>query len=100
MLYNGRIWKLSDREEIIDDLLSNGRDFLIEKFETFEKVAQELDDAILRKFNRYLRQQDDNDVVNRIKKDIRLILYNNRKIPENTRHLLGLDESEDILENY
>ena len=34
----------------------------------------------MKKFNRYLEKKEEDDVLNKIKEEIKLILYNNRKL--------------------
>ena len=94
MIYNNNDWSLEERDPVIEQLYTDKRDFLIEKYDELKK---ELPKYTIKKFDRFIRDLENKEVITNTKQEIRLILYNNRKIPENTRHLLGLDESEDIL---
>ena len=38
---------------------------------------------IMRKFNRYLEKKEQDEVINKIKNEIKLILYNNREVVNN-----------------
>ena len=38
---------------------------------------------IMRKFNRYLEKKEQDEVINKIKNEIKLILYNNREVVSN-----------------
>jgi len=42
-------------------------------------MVDNLDDATVRKFRRFLDQKDDDIVINSIKKDLKLLLYNKRR---------------------
>ena len=88
MIYDGDKWKLSDRSEILDQLLEDKRFYLVEKF---EELVESLNHITIRKFKRFLDQQDDDEIANNIKKEIRLILYNNKDLPEKTKKLLCND---------
>ena len=52
----------------------------------------------LKKFQRFLDNQDDNSVIAGIKNDLKLMLYNNRKIPEMTRELITSNENKKMIE--
>ena len=86
MVYDGKKWNLGLKDEVIDQILDEKRMFLVEKF---EDLISELNPFTIKKFRRFLDSQDEDQVANNIKKDIKLILYNNKKIPEETRKLLN-----------
>jgi len=65
----------------------------------FDDLLTNLDEPTVRKFQRFLDQNDEDKVVAGIKNDLKLLLYNNKKIPEKTRELLTLfDESNKMIE--
>ena len=64
----------------------------------FEELLTELDEASIKKFRRFLDNQDDNSVIAGIKNDLKLMLYNNRKIPEMTRELINTNENKKMIE--
>jgi len=65
----------------------------------FDDLLTNLDEPTVRKFQRFLDQNDEDKVVAGIKNDLKLLLYNNKKIPEKTRELLTLfDESNNMIE--
>ena len=85
MIYDGNKWKLNDRSEIINQLLDEKKYYLFEKF---DDLIDSLNDFTIKKFRRFLDQQDEDEIANDIKREIKMILYNNKHIPENTRKLL------------
>jgi len=86
LLYNGQEWKRYDRENIIEDLYNDRSGFLSEKYTNMHKNNQ-INDAIIRKFGGYCDKMDDDDVSDEIKNELKLILYNNRKIIEETKRI-------------
>jgi len=82
LIYNGNDWQLRERENILQELVDNKTDILNEKF---DELVDNLDEATVRKFRRFLDQKDDDVIVNSIKKDLRLLLYNKRKEVTNSK---------------
>jgi len=89
MMYNGEDWKLMDREKCLGDMYDEKSDYLVEKFEELEN---KLDEQTMKRFGNFLSKRDDDKIIEQTKKEIKLILYNNRKIPEETRRLLRLND--------
>ena len=56
------------------------------------------DEFTIRKFNRFLDQKDDDAIINSIKKDLKLMMYNKRKIVENTKNQLLNNEKMEMIE--
>lgn len=93
MRYDGNNWKLIHKETGLQDLYEDKTEYLVDKF---EELKDKLDDISLRKFERFLNEKDDDQVIEKTKNEIKLSLYNNRKIPEETRKLLKLNEMKKI----
>ncbi|AYV75340.1 MAG: hypothetical protein Terrestrivirus1_214 [Terrestrivirus sp.] len=89
MRYDGNDWKLMNRENCLQDMYDDKCDYLVEKFEQSEG---KLDESILKRFGNFLSRKDDDKIIEQTKKEIKLVLYNNRKIPEETRRLLRLND--------
>jgi hypothetical protein len=85
MIYDGKQWKLMDRTEAVDQLIHDKKYYLVEKF---EELFEELDPVTIKKFKRFIDFEDDDEILNGLKRDIKYMLYNNKNIPENTRKLL------------
>ena len=89
MMYDGEDWKLIDREKCLTDIYDEKSDYLVEKFEELE---DKLDEQTMKRFVNFLSRKDDDKIIEQTKREIKLILYNNRKIPEETRRLLRLND--------
>ncbi len=90
-IYNGIQWKLISKTEAVERLIHDGKYYLIEKF---EELFEELDPVTIKKFNRFINQSEDDEVLNGLKRDIRYMLYNNKNLPEKTRRLLQEQDDE------
>jgi len=79
MVYDGDKWDTLNREEIIENMI-NDRECLIQ-----DRVEDWLENGknypiIMRKFERYLEKKEKDVVLNKIKEEIRLMLFNNRNM--------------------
>ena len=77
MIYNGEKWIISDRDESIDDLIDKNEFILEQKLEEWIENGDKYPE-IMRKFNRYIEKKEKNAILDKIKKEIKLILFNNR----------------------
>lgn len=79
MIYNGNKWTLKDRDEQINNLIDE-KEFIIEqKLEEWLENGKKHPD-VMKKFNRYLGKKENDKILNKIKQEIKLILFNNRNI--------------------
>ena len=86
MVFDGTNWNLTKRKEIIDDIYNDKKDFVEDNLEQFKNSLTQVK---LNALNRWLAiEDDDDDIIIGIKKDIELLLYNNRNIPIETRKKL------------
>ena len=79
MVYDGDKWDTLNREEIIENMI-NDRECLIQ-----DRVEDWLENGknypiIMRKFERYLEKKEKDVVLNKIKEEIRLMLFNSRNM--------------------
>jgi len=86
-VYDGENWVVQYKDDVLQDLIDRKSDILENKH---NEIADKLDDDTTRKFNRFLEEKDNPQVVNKIKGELKLLLYNNRKIPEHTRKQIEL----------
>jgi len=77
MVFNGEQWNLQNREDVIDDLYCNNKDYIEQNVDDFVQNLTSFKDAALR---RWLETNDDNPKILRLKERIKLLLYNNRQI--------------------
>jgi len=80
-VFDGNEWKLTNKKETIENLINNGYDYMITKYDEYKK-KNKLNDATLKKLERLKDSYDESDDVYKTLygKDIELLLYNNRKL--------------------
>lgn len=74
-VYNGKRWLVKDEEDVIDDVYVLKKAHLEDWLEEF---CHELTGVANKKVNRFFDHSEDETVANKIKKDIKLMLYNYR----------------------
>jgi hypothetical protein len=79
MIYNGYKWMLNDREESIQNLIDEKESIIEQKLEEWLENGKQYPD-IMKKFNRYLEKKENDTVLNKIKDEIKLMLFNNRDL--------------------
>lgn len=85
LIYDGEKWMLSEREAIIDNMMDAKNYILSDKF---DELKESLEEKTIRKFQRFLDACDTDIVKSQIKNDLKLSLYNNKQISENTKQRL------------
>ena len=107
MIYDGKEWKLKDKDTIIEDLYEKKYDFLDENF---ENIYNQLSDSQQKAFKRFLDIHDKADtnkqfkkIIDKIKQDLKFLLYNNKKMPIDTfncyRKIQEEEKAEEDLNN-
>jgi hypothetical protein len=88
LVYDGEEWNLEDKNDILDDLKSKGVDFIEKKYNELDKDNKH-DAIIIKKMDRFLESYNDNEEekIDTLNKNLMLLLYNNRKLPEQTRKI-------------
>ena len=81
MVYDGDKWNIQNRNDIIDDLIDENESVLEQKLEDWIENGKNYPE-IMKKFKRYLEKKEKDEVLNKIKQEIKFILYNNRKLIE------------------
>ena len=79
MMYDGNKWECKDRDEQISNLMDDNEGVIEYKLEEWIEKGLKYPE-MMRKFNRYIEKKDNNKVINKIKDEIKLLLYNNRNI--------------------
>ena len=79
MIYDGNQWILNDQGEAINDIIDTNEFVLEQKLEEWIENGKDYPE-IMKKFNRYLEKKEKDEVINKIKDEIKLLLYNNRKV--------------------
>ena len=79
MIYNGEKWMINDRDESIQNLIDDKESIIEQKLEEWIENGKNYPD-IMKKFNRYLEKKENDKVLDKIKNEIKLMLFNNRDI--------------------
>ena len=78
MCWNGKSWDIRNREDVIDEIYEDKSNLLIDKVDEWEEIGYKLDPIIMIKFKRFLSKMEDDIVKNKVKEEIRFLLYNKR----------------------
>ncbi len=76
MVYNGNKWQIVNKKEQIDELYDCNEVML----ETWYDEYKEQYPEVIKSFQRYLKNRDESHIINRVKEQILLMLYNNREM--------------------
>jgi hypothetical protein len=88
MIYMNNKWKVRNRDDTISEMIDDKQILLEKKIQEWVESGKQYP-KIMAKFNRYIQKREHNDVINAIKEDIKLILYNNRNIiKENNKKII------------
>ena len=79
MVYDGIKWDTKNRDEIIADMIDDKQGLIEERIEIWIERGEKYP-SIMKKFERYLEKKENNKVINKIKEEIRLMLFNNRTL--------------------
>ena len=82
MTYDGDKWNLSNRDDIINDILEEKEIIIEEKLEEWLEKGKQYPE-IMKKFTRYLEKKENDVVLDKIKDEIKLVLFNNRNLIKN-----------------
>ena len=77
LVYDGGGWQIREREDILQDMIDNKTDILNEKF---DELVDKLDEITIKRFKKFLDEKDNDNVSSQLKKDLKLILYNKKKV--------------------
>jgi hypothetical protein len=77
MIYMDGNWKIIDKNELVEDIYENKRDFIIQNL---DKFIEQLDEFKKKSLKRWLNTDDDDISIKNTKNDIKMLLYNNRKM--------------------
>ena len=79
MIYNGNKWMINDRDESIQNLIDDKELIMEQKLEEWIENGNQYPD-IMKKFNRYIEKKENDKVLNKVKAEIKILLFNNRDI--------------------
>ncbi len=79
-LHDGQKWNLRDREETIEDLFADAEDLLETKLESWQEEENPKSEKATRKYQIYLEVKEKAVLYNKIKQELKLLLFNNRNL--------------------
>ena len=79
MVYDGNKWNIKDRDESIQNLIDDKEIIIEQKLEEWIENGNKYP-AIMKKFTRYIDKKENDTVLNKIKSEIKLMLFNNRDV--------------------
>jgi len=88
MVYDGKEWTLVTKEELIDQLYDNKKNYIecnLENLINSHKLKQSQINAL----KRWIDTDDDTPKIKDVKEKIKLLLYNKRNIPLNTKNSIS-----------
>ena len=77
-LHNGKRWNLRDRDETLEDLFADAEYMLENKLETWQEEEDPKTERATKKFEIYLKVKETETLYNKIKQELKLLLFNNR----------------------
>lgn len=78
MIYDGSEWTMVTKEYLIDKIYDNKRDYIEENLEDF---LDSLSNSQQKALQRWMKAEEDHPYIVKIKDDIKLLMYNKRKMP-------------------
>tara|TARA_B100000886_G_scaffold338061_1_gene300099 strand:+ start:178 stop:987 length:810 start_codon:yes stop_codon:yes gene_type:complete len=79
MIYMNNKWKVKNRDETISRMIDDKQIILEKKIQEWVESGKQYP-KVMAKFSRYIDKREGDDVINAIKEDIKLMLYNNRNM--------------------
>jgi len=79
-LHDGERWNLRDREETLEDLFADAEYMLENKLETWQDEEDPKSERASKKFQIYLEVKEKAAIYNKIKQELKLLLFNNRSL--------------------
>ena len=82
MVYMNDNWKITDRDDLINDLYEHKRAYVVENLKSF---IDKLDDNKIKSLQRWLDKDDGDEGIINTKEDIKRVLFNNRHMAMNRK---------------
>ena len=79
MVYKDDKWQVKDRTAQIDDIYEYNEIVLSNWYDEYKEKYPD----IIKSFKRYLTNKEDDELINKVKKELLLMLYNNRDLVQN-----------------
>jgi hypothetical protein len=82
VLYNGDKWTIAQRDEQLEDIIYAKSEFLYRKF---KELSSTMDLRDIQQFQNFINCRDEEDIMNILKNELVVKLYENRMIPQMRR---------------
>tara|TARA_X000000950_G_C13549471_1_gene510928 strand:- start:254 stop:583 length:330 start_codon:yes stop_codon:yes gene_type:complete len=82
MIYDGDKWNLTNKDDLINEILEEKEIIIEEKLEQWLEKGRQYPE-IMKKFTRYLEKKENDVVLDKIKDEVKLVLFNNRNLVKN-----------------
>jgi len=82
VIYDGDKWTINQRDDIMEDIIYAKSDFLFSKF---KELRAEMKQHDIERFVRFMNERDNDRTMDRLKEEVKLQLYNNRRLPQKIR---------------
>jgi hypothetical protein len=83
--FDGKRWKVGIADQVLDDLIQQKSDILEEKY---DEIVDKLSPMESKKFNNFINRKDDDRINLKLKRELRVQLYNNRHFAKDARKML------------
>ena len=95
MIYDELNWKLKDQNEVVESLFDN-INILEEKY---DELLKDLSEPTINLLREIFDDKNEPSINNEIKKRIKLLLYNKKRIPEKTKELQNSNNNTKIIDS-
>jgi hypothetical protein len=92
MVYVNGKWKIIDKNELVEDIYENKRDFIIQNLDNF---INQLDENKKKSLKRWLDRDDDDESIKNTKNDIKMLLFDNRHMAMDRKKIMERQQRED-----
>lgn len=93
MTYNGTDWSLVMKDELINDMYDKKRDYIAENIDEF---INSLTSSQISALHRWLDVDDEHKYIQKIKNDMKLLLYNKRKMALEPKPIIKISDSNNM----
>jgi hypothetical protein len=83
--FDGKKWNVGISDQLLDDIIQQTSDLLEEKY---DEIVDKLSPMESKKFNNFMNRKDDEKVNLKLKRELRVQLYNNRHFAKGARKLI------------
>ena len=79
-LHDGQNWNIRGREETVEDLFADAEDLLENKLESWHEEENPQSEWATKKYQIYLEVKEKAELYKKIKQELKLLLFNSRKL--------------------